>query len=100
MCHRLCNENKMGSIQRRNHLSEDDFEPEVLIRAHFHGYDEGECKDCSGNHTTAWVRLSLLTDAEDVPEAIKIGVKKFMNQTFNMLDDRFDLQSPESPPAS
>ena len=84
-------------------MDEEDFEPEVLIRAHFHGYDEGECKDHSGNHTTAWVRLSLLTDAEDVPEAIKIGVKKFMNQTFSLLDDRFDLQPqelPESPAVS
>ena len=45
-------------------------DPEVLIRAHFHGYDEEGCEDQSGQHTAAWVPMSLLNENEQQEEVI------------------------------
>lgn len=84
----------MSAVQRRNALKEK-LDPEVLIRAHFHGYDEEGCEDQSGQHTTAWVPMSLLNSHEQ-QEEVRQYVQKFVQQAFNLLEYEFDLQVPTS----
>ena len=70
-------------------------EPEVLIRAHFHGHDEEGCEDQSGQHTTAWVPMSLLNENEQ-QEEVRQYVQKFVQRAFHLLEYEFDLHLPTS----
>ena len=94
VCERAEDECSPKEERRRNALKEK-LDPEVLIRAHFHGCDEEGCEDQSGQHTTAWVPMSLLNENEQ-QEEVRQYVQKFVQQAFNLLEYEFDLQVPTS----
>ena len=84
----------MTPIQRRNNLPEETYEPEMLVRGHFHGHNnDGKCEDETGEHTTAWVPVSLLLDTS-TPTSVQQVVQDFMQQSFNVLVSEFDVDCP------
>ena len=84
----------MTPIQKRNYLPEETYEPEMLVRGHFHGYNsDGKCEDESGQHTTAWVPLTLLLNTS-TPSSVQEVVQDFMKQTFKVSVSEFDVECP------
>ena len=92
-CHRFCDERKMDTVARRNSLPREDFELEVLLRAHFHRDDSDE----SGDHSTAWVPLLWLRDLEEEPQHVKKMMQKFADVGFVACYQEFGCTMPCGP---
>ena len=82
-------------------MAEDDYKAELLLRAKFHAFDDGDEEevDKSGHHTTRWVPMGVLMETEtptDVQAGVRADVQKFLQLSFEMMDYEFDLKPPTS----
>lgn len=90
-CLRFCNDSAMDVVAKRNDLSEEEYDLELLIRGHFHR----NADDQSGEHSTGWVSYRILQELEK-PNVIQNAVQRFLDVNFSMAEDYFNCTMPQT----